>query len=316
MNNLSCEWEDPSKNWPVIAYISTSNLCPARCISCVNHRVKVPRGLMSLENFKQIADKIKAKGIQIGAMFCFGEPLTDPTLFEKYAYAIAHRGIDVLAGHVSLSTNSYLLTEEKWPKLLEWTSSITLTFFNVEEEFERITGLPWKVCYENAIGFIDYIRERNPLYEINVGVNSIPDLNLEKVKQAFAGKQVNFLQDTYYTWNDPVITGPTQRLLNDPSNRCDGHRGVLQIMWNGDCFSCAFDMTGNEQGVLETRIGNILTDTWEQLESNFRTKWKEGFSLCRRCDYWHQALSIINNGGQLPNPLPLDWNDWKAPYYD
>jgi hypothetical protein len=136
---------------------------------------------------------------------------------------------------------------------------------------------------------------------------------LENVKKAFAGKDVDFLQDVYFSWTGSVLSGPLNRLIQTPGNHCDGHRGVIQIMWNGDCMMCAFDIAGTPHGG-DTTFGNILTDSWEQLENNFRKKWKEGNPLCNKCDYWHHAKDVINNAGKLPDPLPGDWHSWQQSY--
>jgi len=268
---------------------------------------------MSLENFKIIADKIKAKGLQIGSMFCFGEPLMDPTLTDKYAYAIAHYGIDVLTGCVTLNTNCSHLTPDRYEGLLRWTSMITLSFFNTGREYEELTGLSWEKSYTNALSFIKYAKSVNPLYQINIGTNPVPGSNLENVKKAFAGLDVNFVSDVYFSWTGSVLAGPLKRLVNLPDHRCDGHRGALQVMWNGDCLACAFDIAGTPNGG-DTVFGNILTDSWEQLEAAFREKWRAGFSLCRKCDYFHHAKEVIANDGKLPSPLPECWHDWQKPY--
>lgn len=263
---------------------------------------------MSLETFKIIADKIKEQGLQIGAMFCFGEPLTDPTLFEKYEYA---NKIGVLTpGHVGLNTNVSLLTAEKYPKILAHTPNIILSFFNVGDEYTRLTGgLDWNNSYKNAINFIKYRDEHKPEYSISIGCNKIVGSNLEAVKEAFKGYNVKFVQDAEIRLGRKVITGLIDRMITFNRWRCDGYKGALQIKWNGDCEFCAYDIIEGE-----TKFGNILEDSWDKLESKFKAKWRAGCSLCRRCDYWHKAKEVMKNGCKKPNPLPADWYDWQKPY--
>lgn len=73
--NIANAWDDTNLPWPKLVYISTTNVCNANCICCVNDRHKKARGIMSLENFKLMADKIKANGAMIGAFFVGENPV-------------------------------------------------------------------------------------------------------------------------------------------------------------------------------------------------------------------------------------------------
>lgn len=308
LSNLSDVWDDQNRPWPSIVYIETTNNCNAHCLSCLNDECKRVRGIMSLEDFKTIADKVKAKGLKIGAMFCFGEPLIDKTIFKKYKYA---KEIEVLSsGHVGLNTNVSLLTSDFWDEILNFTPNIILSFFNTEKEYERLTGLDWKTSYKNAIDFIKYRNSVNPNYPIFISVNKVKGHNLENVKKAFEGFNVKFVQDAELRWAGVVITGVIDRMIMYPGWRCDGYKGALQIKWNGDTEFCAYDIVGTKEGG-ETKFGNILTDSWEKLDSNFRKEWKKGNSCCLRCDYWHKCKIIIANGYKKPNKLPDNWYEWQ-----
>ena len=302
-------WDDKNRKWPSIVYIETTNFCNAHCLSCLNDECKRIRGIMDLETFKKIADKVKAKGLEIGAMFCFGEPLMDPTIFKKYAYA---KEIDVFTpSHVGLNTNVSFLTSEKYDEILEHTPNIILSFFNVGKEYERLTGgLSWKTSFENATNFIKYRDEHKPSYPILIGVNTVKGYNLESVKKAFKGYKVKFVQDAELRWAGATITGVIDRMIMYNSWRCDGFKGALQIKNNGDCEFCAYDIVGSPEGG-ETKFGNILTDSWEELDRKFRAAWRKGNSCCLRCDYWHKCKTVIKNNFKKPDPLPEDWYKWQ-----
>jgi len=308
---ISDIWE-LDRPWPSVVYIETTNFCNANCVSCLNDKCKRKRGVMSLEDFKTIADKVKAKGLKIGAMFCFGEPFLDSTLLDKYAYG---NKIDVFTpGHVGFNTNVSLLTPDKYDKLLKHTPNIILSFFNVGDEYERLTGgLDWKTSYNNAKRFIKYRDKHKPEYPIFIGVNKIRGHDLDAVKRAFSGYHVNYVQDAELRWGGAVITGVIDRMIMYNNWRCDGFKGALQIKYNGDCEFCAYDIIGTPKGG-ETKFGNILTDSWEELKSKFKKKWRDGCSLCKRCDYWHKCKAILENDYKKPDPLPEDWYDWQKPY--
>lgn len=311
-STLKDVWDELGRPYPSIVYIETTNFCNAYCLSCLNHRCKRKRGIMSLDNFKKIADKVKEKGIKIGAMFCFGEPLIDPTIFKKFEYA---KKIDVLTSkHIGLNTNVSLLTKERYNDILNNTSNIILSFFNTESEYERLTGgLDWENSYRNAINFIEYRDKYKPNYPIFISVNKVKGYSLENVEKLFKGYNVKFVQDAELRWGGSVITGVIDRMIMYPNWRCDGYKGALQIKWDGSCEFCAYDIIGSKQGG-ETKFGNILTDSWEELNLNFRLFWKNTPSICKRCDYWHNCKKVIKEGFKKPNPLPKNWFKWQDKY--
>lgn len=312
MTTIAHAWDDPARPWPSIVYVEPGNICDFDCVCCLNSRVQKPRGMMTLDTFKQIAEKIKEKGRILGAMFCFGEPLLDPTFTEKCRYA---NEIGVMMPGIGFNTNSTHLTPEKFQGILDYTPNITLSFFNTGEEFNRLTrSSSWDISYRNALDFIAYRDKHKPSYRILIGVNKITGHSIENVKKAFAGKNVGWIHDVELLWGGLVITGPLNRLIEFPEWRCDGHKGAVQVKWNGNVEMCAYDICGTPTGG-ETLFGNILTDSWEQLEVQFRAKWREGTTLCRRCDYFNWAASVLANGTKRPEPRPDDWFDWQIPYF-
>jgi len=302
-------WDNLGRLWPTIVYVETTNFCNAHCLSCLNDQCVRKRGIMSLDTFKIIADKVKERGTRIGAMFCFGEPLIDPTIFKKYAYA---KKIGVLTdNHVGLNTNVSLLSPEKYDQILEYTPNIILSFFSTGKEYERLTGgLNWENSYKNAIDFINYRDINKPNYSIFISVNAVKGHDLTSVKEAFKGYKVKFVQDAELRWAGAVITGVIDRMIMFPNWRCDGYKGAVQIKWQGDCEFCAYDIVGTPEGG-ETKFGNILTDSWDELDMKFRLAWKKGNSCCRRCDYWHKCKEVMVNNFKKPTPLPDNWYKWQ-----
>ena len=304
-------WDNPARQWPSVAYIETTNQCNAKCLCCLNDRCQKPRGTMTMEAFAAIVDRLSERRLPIGAMFCFGEPLLDPTLFQKYKYAIGTGILNV--AHCGLNTNVSHLTPEKYDGILQHTPNITLSFFNTGKEYERLTGLDWENSYRNAMDFIAYRDKHSPGYPIAIGVNTVEGHNLENVQRAFAGQAVRWARDREVRWGGSVITGVIDRTIMYRHWRCDGYKGALQVKHDGSCEFCAFDVVGTPEGG-ETYVGDILTDSWETLESNFRKKWRSKCSLCIRCDYWHCAKQVFDNNFTRPDPLPENWYDWQNPF--
>jgi MoaA/NifB/PqqE/SkfB family radical SAM enzyme len=83
-----------------------NNICNANCIFCAYQYNEEPKETMSLELFKRALDSTIELG-HVGTVVrtpVAGEPLADPTLFEKVAYAKS-RGVE----RVLFTTNGILL---------------------------------------------------------------------------------------------------------------------------------------------------------------------------------------------------------------
>lgn len=272
-------WVDHANEFPRRADIETVNVCDAQCLSCLQHTMTKPRGIMSLGKFKEVADKLKSHNCLIRGMYTTGNPLLDPTLFEKFAYA---RQIKVMAPFVSLNFTTSKLTPDMYHKILDNMDNVTLSFFAVGSEFERLTGgLDWPSCYYKALQFIRARDKYRPDFRIFIGCNAVKDSNLADVKAAFRGYNVEYAVDAELRWDGPVVTGVTDRAIMYPTFRCDGHEGVLMIKWNGNIEACSYDFKE------ETLYANIFTDDWETIRQKFFENWKKPFHLCSRCDYFH-----------------------------
>lgn len=280
-------WDTYGKEFPRRADIESTNNCNARCVCCLQHTMAKSKGFMCMDDFRDIAVKLRDHHVQIRGFYTTGEPLMDLFLFQKFDIA---KRMGILADFVSLNTNVSLLTEDRWKEALDNTDNITLSFFNVGKEYERMTGgLAWKKSYENAVGFIKYRDRYKPDYRIFIGCNAVEGSNLAAVKAVFSGFKVEYAIDAELRWAGSVITGVVDRAVMYPSFRCDGHLGVLEIKWNGNVELCSYDFKE------ETLYANILEDSWSDLCRKFFEGWKKPFSLCARCDYWHLYWRVKKN---------------------
>jgi len=302
-NDFFSYWDDHASEFPRQADIETTNICNADCLSCLQSKMTKPRGIMSLDNFMIVADLLKKKKVRIRSFYTTGEPLLDPTLFEKYAYA---RHLGILASHVSLNTNVSKLTKEKFQKILDHTDNITLSFFNVGSEYERLTGgLSWEQSYRNAVDFIKYRDQNRPDYRITIGCNAVAGHDYPVVKNAFKDYNVYYIQDAELRWAGKVITGVVDRAVMFPTFRCDGHFGVLEIKWNGNIEACSYDFFE------ETLYANIFEDSWSEIRSKFFERWKKPFSLCAKCDYYHKYWRVKKRNFKF-----VEDDSWQQPFLD
>src|SRR5262245_13747521 len=83
-----------------------NNICNADCIFCAYRFNEEPKTTMQLGDFRQWIDEVATLGY-LGTLVLTpvaGEPLADPTLFDKIAYA---KSLGV--GHIVFTTNGILL---------------------------------------------------------------------------------------------------------------------------------------------------------------------------------------------------------------
>jgi hypothetical protein len=291
-------WWD-NKRYPTLVYVETTNFCDARCTYCLYDRMERPVELMNVDQFRIVADKVKVRGLQIGAVFCFGEPLADKQLFEKIRYG---RSIDVMTHYLGLNTNCTFLTPEKFQDIIDCTSNITLSFPNTGTAFEDLTKLDWQKCYGNALAFIRYRDEHRPSFKIQIGCNDVAGHNRPAVAKAFAGLRVDWARDAEIQWGAKVITGVIDRSIMYHGWRCDGHKGAMQVKPNGDCCFCAYDVIKSE-----TKFANIFEDDWETIEKNFKTAWIEPQALCQRCEYWWNYWQMVEGGWRRGPHIDISW---------
>lgn len=251
------------KEFPRICFIETTNICNGKCSYCPRRMMTREQRVMTLDEFKIVADKIKKANFKIQAMYSFGEPLTDDTLFEKYDYA---RDSDILDEMVWLSTNGSLLTKDKFDKILKSTKLIIISIPNVFNDFEKMTGLKWDVVYNNAIDFINYRNSKLPDYTIYINTPLVNGSAKGRVRDMFKSYNVTFV----------TCQGVEYGKYIKGCDHCDVKGGFLTIRSNGECTSCCFDIN------CENSFGNIFVDSFEKIKENWL---KCDFKLCDRCDF-------------------------------
>lgn len=288
-----------AKKYPSIVYVETTNYCNARCTFCLYERMERPVEFMLQEVFEKVADKCLERGVMIGAMFCFGEPLADKGLFKKIKYG---KSIGVMNPYLGMNTNCTLLTPDKFDNILECCNNITLSFVATDEDFERLTKLSWDKCYRNAVDFINYRDKYKPSFKIEIGCNDVIGHDRIKVSKAFQHHDVEWARDAEIQWGGKIITGVIDRSIMYPSWTCDGYKGAMQIKPNGDCCFCAYDVVRNE-----TVYANILTDDWDTIEANFKARWKEPSSFCLRCDFWWNYKQMRAGGDKRGEHIDSSW---------
>jgi MoaA/NifB/PqqE/SkfB family radical SAM enzyme len=94
--------------------VEINNTCNLRCVMCPRDAMSRPPHHMTLDQFRDIADKCRAAGVPRLRLFFMGEPLLHPDLIEMIRYAKA-----IGTPSVEFNTNAALLDEAKADALLD-----------------------------------------------------------------------------------------------------------------------------------------------------------------------------------------------------
>ena len=285
--------------YPTLVYVETTNACNAHCTYCLYDRMERPVETMTMEQWGYVVARVAERGLKIGAMFCFGEPLLDPGLFEKIRYG---REQGVMTEYLGLNTNVSMLTPDKFDEILKSTGNITLSFVATGDAFNRLTGLDYDACYRNAVAFIRYRDLHRPSFVIEIGCNDVTGHDRGSVRKAFKHYRVQWARDAEIEWGENVINGIINRSVMYPDWTCDGYRGAMQIKPNGDCCFCAYDVVKSE-----TRFANIFEHDWPEIEERFKAAWSKPNTLCQRCDFWWNYLQLKANRMRRGRCIDQSW---------
>lgn len=141
--------------------IQTVAKCNARCKICPYSTSMLAKcgDVMEQKVFDRILSELHKHKVKIPKLplYMQAEPLLDPYLFERIQQARKMLGAQV--GHLELSTNAGLLTEDRGAKLLEaldgFQASVWLSFHGTNaEDFEDMTGLRYNVVLGNIKRFL------------------------------------------------------------------------------------------------------------------------------------------------------------------
>ncbi len=273
---------------PEVRYEVTDH-CNARCLMCPrdSHEHARPHGIMELEKFKRSIDEVVKLGCERVVLTGFGEPLIDPTLEEKIAYAAG------LGLHTYIITNASLLSAERAGSIIRsGLHEMRISFHgNSTATYERVMeNLSFKTAQKNILDFLRIRKEMNsetPRVQLNWVV--VPENEAEVA--AFKEKWEP-LVDAIEIWKSHNFgDGKNYRKRSEEisvKNTCGRpQNGPLQIQWNGEVIPCCFDynnrmIMGNvfEQPVLDVLHG----EKYHLLRLAHKEKKFGLFPYCNQCD--------------------------------
>lgn len=269
-------------------YIEITNVCNLNCKFCPKSNRK--QQFMSLENFKNIIDKVKNKAQTI-YLHVKGEPLLHNNLDEIISY------IDKNNLKVVITTNATLL-KDKIDILKKYTCikqinlsihSITQNTFDNEKYlnniFESVKNLNniivsyrlWNIKNIKDNDINKYIIDKIASY---YKIDNL--LNILKEKNAYEINEKLYInQDIEFIW--PSING--NKIIE--KGKCLALREQIAILVDGTVVPCCLDA----EGIIN--LGNINNETLEEiLNKELTKKIKTNFSngkitceLCKTCGF-------------------------------
>lgn len=133
--------------------------CNAACGMCViNHPTSRNKGIMPLDKFKQLVDRLAkySASVDMFDLFGLGEPVIDPYLAERISYVKASG-----FRNTAISTNAHLLSEERAVDLLK--AGIDTVIFSIDGFSKEVhEAVRARTKYERVVkNCVDMIRLRD-----------------------------------------------------------------------------------------------------------------------------------------------------------
>lgn len=265
--------------------IETTNLCPAHCTICPREQFTQKPEIMDLELFKKIIDDAARHNITSISLTGFGEPFTDPNLFERCDYIKGK----LPQAKIYVSSNCFLMTPEKYDNVAKYIDTLKMSIYGLSKEaYEKCHRgvLKKEISYSNILGFLEKIKglEKKPY---TIGLFVVTDENKEdmkewikywepKLNEVFVWLPHNFGDGREYRKIDTSKLVSCGRPFKEP----------LYVHADGKVSACCFDFNKKLLiGDMKTQtIEEILiSETFEKLKKAHETKNFKGY-LCENCD--------------------------------
>ncbi len=298
-------------SYPFEINIETSSVCNLRCSCCpqgIAHKNMRPRGLMSVETFRQVLDHIDIP-IQLAYLHMHGEPFLNPNL-PLFVKELNQRQIKV-----NLYSNATSVDEAALEAVLQ-NKHVTLTFS---------VDLLGKVYYENLrvgakyeetltkLDALNAVFDRyNRFFSIMVILDNSYADRTDELVSIFENLYKRYPRlngitlGSKFPWPRLPWTGELEDRLGKPHHRCKYAFEGLSILWNGDASLCSFDYTG------ECVVGSLLDHTYTEVFNGPKARhfrmlhWRHRdneLPLCNDCllDRYVAGSVTIHRGKFLKN---------------
>lgn len=266
--------------------IELTNICNANCIFCGYQFQERTKGFMEMELYqKLIKDYREIGGFGIGFTPIVGDPLIDPKLLERIAYA-RNAGIE----QIYFFTNGILLDTVGIDALLHsgvTGISISTTGFD-EEMYKRVyRSSKYKRVFRNVTSLLSRNRELGNPVEIQICIRA--DQVASKWSQTDDFKAIQALTNniqinhTFDNWGGKITEtmlpgNMVLRPIPRKTGPCIMLYNTLMILHDGSAIACGCRNLNNDSGLY---IGNVqettLIELWRSTRlAEIRAGFREG----------------------------------------
>ncbi len=274
--------------------IETTNLCPAHCKICPRESYTQKPGIMDFDLFKKIIDEVSDSGIKMIDTCAFGDPFTDPLLFERCRYIREKMpGVKIYT-----SSNCFLMAPDKYDDVIKYIDILKISFYGItKESYEKAHrgSLKFEKTLGNVTGFLGKIKglEKKPY---TIGLLTLIDENKHEMKE-----WIDFWQpklDEVYVWKPHNYGGAKKyREIDRTKQKTCGRPlvGAPYVHLDGKVGVCCFDFDA------KLIIGDIKTQTLEEIfHSEAFMKIKKAHEagnfkgyICDDCDQTNYDPSVL-----------------------
>lgn len=289
--------------YPRDVMVESTPACNLNCALCPSARryLKGELGMMSIAEFKKIADRLKGYTPTL-TLFFRGEPFLNPDFIKMVRYASKNHF------RTMTSTNAMLIRDDMIDEIIDsgldklvvamdGLTKETYEAYRIGGKFEQVYSTVKKICAEKKKRGIT-----KPYVQIQFIVMKHNEKDLKLLPRAKKDLGVDNIQLKYVaipTWaekdkstlqkmaKDYLPTIGVKRYTNDlkiiePPDSCPFERKTT-VMYNGDVVVCCFDINA------QYKVGNLLEQSFEEIWNSAKyVKYRKtlarfGLPLCEKC---------------------------------
>ncbi|HBE73252.1 MAG TPA: hypothetical protein DDW31_04055 [candidate division Zixibacteria bacterium] len=277
------------RGFPRVVSVESTSACNASCVMCGHRIMKRPVGRMSWGLYKNIVDQARGWPLETFFLSGFGEPLLDPGLAAKAAYA-REAGV----ANTAIVTNASLLTPDRAAELRDaGLGRIHLSLDAASPAaYSRLRpGLDFGRVMENIDGLLR-MRPRPAVVLQLVLVDQGP-AEVRAVIERFRGRVERLTIRQAQDWAGRVAL---KTAAYSPHLSFRGHWppcrylwDQLNVCWDGTVPACCLDFEAEQplgnarrQSLEEIWLGPVLGGLRKKHDAGRRGS----IPLCRRCRYF------------------------------
>ncbi len=278
--------------FPAVIEIQTTSACNAGCIICP-HRVvhdSIPKGIMSMEIFKDIIDQIENPWLVRIIPYFNNEPFLDPLIFDRLEY-INDR---CPSAEIEISTNASCLDAAIQEKLTSYSiKELRLSIFGFTEEsyVRMMPGLDWATTLQNVRSLVTNKKLRASIGQVSLVMIDYPGISQVDITLARDFCKMNFIKFEFWGFLDRSgnVSDYSNEVKNNVVRGCEQRRLIERMHINvcGDVVLCCMDW--RQEHILGKVTEQRLKEIWNSdLYVEYRRAMYQGgpdryMSLCRKC---------------------------------